>query len=222
MKKRIILFDIDHTLFDAALYRDKWLRLLADKLNFSNREEFADLANTIYMEIRKTMNFEPTIFVEKLIEQLHLTIKPQELESIILNDKLIESCLYDEAEQVLKALSKDPQNMIGVFSGGRHDLQTKKIQNVLHLFHKDHIHIIRNKKDLALKDILLGYANYKIFLIDDMLKMLYSAKSLDKAVVTVWSVRGRFAKNQVKIDNFRPDYAIGDLTELLQIVKNEN
>lgn len=217
-QKTIILFDIDHTLFDAALYREKIFDILVEKLSYTNKKELHEVMEEIYLNLRKEMNFEPTVFINRVLERFHLQDNQQELEKLLLEEHALSSYLFDETEEVISELSKIKQVTLGIFSGGRKDLQLGKLKKILHFFDKNHVHIIRNRKNDKLPNILKKYTKNEVFIIDDVLEMLQYAKHLDPHVQTVWSKRGRFAKYQKPIKGFQADYEITDLRELVPII----
>ncbi|MDP2586100.1 MAG: hypothetical protein Q8P29_04445 [Candidatus Levybacteria bacterium] len=126
---------------------------------------------------------------------------------------------YGEVEQVLKNLSDFVT--LGIFSKGETQFQKTKLEKtgMTKFFKEEHVHIF-DDKDINLIQVLNKYKNSKIFLIDDKLTILYSAKMYLKEIFTVWVKRGVYAENQKAIPNFVPDAEVENLSEVVRIVKS--
>ena len=85
--------------------------------------------------------------------------------------------IYQEVEEVLMKL-KDIADL-GIFSKGGNKLQKTKLEStgMIKFFEKNHIHIF-DDKDANLMEVLEKYKNSKLFLVDDKLGILYSAKKI--------------------------------------------
>ena len=118
----------------------------------------------------------------------------------------------------LESIAKDPSIKIGIFSGGESGFQLKKIEQIESFFHKDHIHVIKYKH-LNVSKIIKKYKDFQVYLVDDVLNILYNAKKIDKSIITIWIKRGRFAEQKKDFADFRPDFDISDLKEIISIVE---
>ncbi|HSX09044.1 MAG TPA: hypothetical protein VLF93_02750 [Candidatus Saccharimonadales bacterium] len=56
-KRKIILFDIDHTMFDASLYRKLMFDLIADYLAFEDRGKLQQTLEEIYVSHRQRIGY---------------------------------------------------------------------------------------------------------------------------------------------------------------------
>ena len=126
---------------------------------------------------------------------------------------------YDEIPPTIKRLSKSFD--LGIFSKGEIEFQNNKLDKtgLRKYFKKSNIHIFEDK-NANLKDVIGKYDNYKVFLIDDKLQVLYEAKLSMPLIVTIWIKRGPFAENQKPIENFFPDITVNNLVNLSKIVES--
>jgi FMN phosphatase YigB (HAD superfamily) len=216
MKNKVILFDIDHTLFNGQVYREKMFKGMAKRAKVEDEEKFVDEADGIYFEMRKAGPFFPDEYAEMLVKKLALPVAPKELEEVIWDEEILRASLFEEAIEVLKVLSKKKDITLGIFSAGPLELQRAKIKTIEEYFPKEHIHIFMEKTEEIL-GIVKKYKNDELYLIDDLLEILYNAKRLDKNVYTIWVKRGWLAKNQKPIEGFRADKTIESLKEILPI-----
>jgi len=153
MKNKIVLFDIDYTLFDTKTFKD------------SNLTKFA---------------------------------------------------LYKEILPVLKSLATTAE--LGIFSKGEDSSQNVKLQEtgIGNFFQQENVHVFEDK-DENLKSVLDKYKNLKIYIVDDRLATLYSARAINSSVFTIWIKRGPFAQDETLLSNFSPDATINNLEEVLSI-----
>jgi phosphoglycolate phosphatase-like HAD superfamily hydrolase len=130
---------------------------------------------------------------------------------------LTEYSLYTEVLHTLKKLKGVAE--LGIFSKGDSAFQNTKLRKtgIKNLFNEENIHVFEDK-DVNINIVLEIYKDYKIFLVDDKLSVLYAAKSHNSAVVTIWVKRGPFAENQKPLANFSPDATIEDLSSLDKII----
>jgi len=125
--------------------------------------------------------------------------------------------LYNEVLQVLGKLKETVE--LGIFSKGNLVFQNTKLNKtgIKDLFNKEHVHVFEDK-EINLNSVLEKYKDYKIFLVDDKLSILYDAKAYNPLVFSVWVKRGPFAENQEPLENFAPDATITDLSSLDKII----
>ncbi|HSX09045.1 MAG TPA: hypothetical protein VLF93_02755 [Candidatus Saccharimonadales bacterium] len=136
----------------------------------------------------------------------------------VLKDKAsYEQAIFDETVAVLEEIGHHKDITHGVFSGGREEHQYRKIQNFIHLFDKEHIHILKMKEQ-DLPEIMQKYTKDTLYLVDDILQILYNAKKSHGNITTIWMKRDHIAENQPKIDGFIPDFTVTNLREVVPIV----
>jgi len=205
MKNKIVLFDIDHTLFNTATFVDNVYKVHA---NLLSKEAFYKVMEEVRIGLDQALEEEGTIkasIVKALWEQANLF-----------------SNLYEETPDVLKLLSK--QSTLGIFSKGDERFQKKKLKPILHFFDEKNIHIASNKYNL-LPDAIKEYKDYKIIIVDDILNVLYQAKKLNKDITTVLVKRPvyheTYLANQKPIEGFTPDFTVSNLRDIIPIVSND-
>lgn len=126
--------------------------------------------------------------------------------------------IYQEVMGVLMQLSNLAN--LGIFSKGETKFQKTKLERTgMMKFFKDYnIHIF-DDKNANLINILGKYKDSNLFLVDDKLGVLYSAKKHMGQVFTIWVKRGPFAQNQREISGFKPDAEVKNLSEVVKIIK---
>lgn len=218
-KPKIVLFDIDYTLFDTSVFKETINKKITDKIDNRSFKNLDNKINNIFLKSReKTGYFNPRHFISMVNAQLKVNL-PLSFLDRNLNDNSLYENLYDDVKNVLEDLSKDSNLFIGVFSGGDIRFQKSKIELIKHLFHKDHVHIFLNK-ELEVKKIINRYKSHKLFIIDDWLDILEKSKKMNKNVITIWIKRKGSEFKEKKKSNFSPDYILSDLQKITSIIKN--
>jgi len=117
---------------------------------------------------------------------------------------------YEEVVGILQRLKNI--SSLGIFSRGEVQFQKTKLRKtgLTKFFTANNIHIF-DDKDANLVQVLEKYKNFKLFLVDDRLELLYSAKQLMPQIVTIWVKRGPYAENQKPIEDFIPNVTINNL-----------
>lgn len=125
--------------------------------------------------------------------------------------------LYEEIGPLLEKLSKI--STLAIFSKGEIDFQINKLKNtgIDKYFSEEFIDVVVDKTE-AFERVLDKYKNYEIYLIDDRIHNLETAKKHRRDIRTIWVERGPFA---VKDTNFIPDKSISDLREIEGYINDE-
>lgn len=128
--------------------------------------------------------------------------------------------LYEEVIETLKRL-RDIANL-GIFSNGENEFQKDKLEKtgISVFFDKNNIHIY-DDKDVNLVNVLSRHEGQKLFMVDDKLMILRSAKKSMPQITTVWVKRGPYAAAQESIPGFTPDAQVDNLSDIVKIVKLE-
>lgn len=214
--KKIILFDIDYTLFDTALFREKLYKSIANALGYDLKKSSKDI-DDMYDEIRTERGyFQPKIFSLQLARKLGREKDAQLIEKAIFAKDNFKNCLYKESIITIEKLSKIAS--VGIFSKGYNSFQRNKIEVLKNILDNKSIHIFVRKRK-SLPKIIEKYKDFKLYIVDDALNVLFEAWKLGKDVVTIWVKRGIYAKKQKPIENFTPDAIIENLGELISIIK---
>lgn len=220
--KKIVLFDIDSTLFDAKKFREKILsntiRAIGYKASKSIEKKLLDL----YIASRRLNGFfNQKLFIKDVISKFNINSTSTALAKAIFNDSVFSGNLYIETKQVLESLSKDKLLSLGIFSRGYPNFQIKKIKEVRYFLQKEHVHIFLFK-DRELPKVVKKYKECKLYIIDDSLNTLYKAKSLNKNIFAIWIKRGDRALKQKPILGFAPDVTIINLRDVAKLVSDRS
>lgn len=215
----VILFDIDYTLFDANKFRRKIFRLIKKTIGYKKISNIDTILRSSYVASRKeTGYFKLKAFLRDIVTRLSLEISSDSLGKSIIKEDIFTGNLYEGAKKTLHSLSKNKLLRIGIFSGGDEAFQKRKIKESQDFFHKEHIHIFTLKKHKELLPIIKRYKKHKLYLVDDDLEVLHTAKLLNENVFAIWVKRKRFDKIQKEIPGFSPDETITNLKEVLKLV----
>ena len=135
------------------------------------------------------------------------------------DSKLTEYTAYKEVMQVLDETSKFAR--LGIISKGETEFQKTKLEKtgMAKFFKEENIHIFEDK-EANLTKIIDKYKDHRIFLVDDRLGTLHSAKKHLEQVFTIWVKRGWFAENQKEIFGFTADAEVENLSEVVRIVRS--
>jgi phosphoglycolate phosphatase-like HAD superfamily hydrolase len=125
--------------------------------------------------------------------------------------------LYSEVLGVLKKLKGTA--ILGIFSKGETEFQNTKLKQtgIKDFFNQDNVHVFEDK-DVNINNVLEKYKDYRIFLVDDKLPVLYGAKTYNPAIFSIWVKRGPFAEKQEALEGFLPDATIENLSSLDKII----
>ncbi len=202
-KKTVILFDIDHTIFNTVMF-----------------------ANDVYEKNYKSIDKE--IFYKSL-EEIRVNLKQALSEKNTITSNIASSLwhqaglgqnFYEETVEVLEEISK--MVTVGIFSKGDERFQKEKIKSLSRFFNEDNINITLDKYK-KLPEIIKKHKNDKLVIVDDILKVLHTVKTLNKDIYTVWIKREVSNKhnlfNQEQLKYFSPDVAISNLRELIPLIK---
>lgn len=122
MGKRIILFDIDETLFDVWKFKDKIEQILADRLK-QTKKTIADLDKLYWAEGGTVKSF-PKKFIDFISKRFSVNSKDL-LDITFGNSEIYNECLYDDICNTLRILKKN--YVLGIYTEGDIDFQRKKI-----------------------------------------------------------------------------------------------
>ena len=128
--------------------------------------------------------------------------------------------LHEEVFEILQDIKQVAE--IGIFSEGETSFQELKLvrTKINEMFSQDLVHIAGRKADI-MQEVLNKYQGLILFLVDDKLGVLYSAKKLNKDIFTIWVKRGYYADKQERIENFSPDATVSDLLQAANVIKDK-
>jgi hypothetical protein len=216
--KKIVLFDIDYTVFNTNVFRSNLYPLLAEKFGFSDLSLFIELAKEVGKETKEKIGyFNPETFLKLLKEKSKKDVPISELEDIFFDETLYIESLYEDARSVFQELVMKRDIQINIFSTGDKKFQMRKIAILKDMLHDDNLHIFVDKLK-RLKDVLQQYEEYHIYMVDDLPTVLKEAKSFDKNITTIWMNRDKKLNEQDFVTNFKADYVVKNLEEIIPLV----
>ena len=167
-KPKIILFDIDHTLFNTDLFREIIYKKLSKKLRLKNDDFFLKLIKkSEKIAINKKKYFDPDFFIKTLIGLANSKLKTDDLKSEFWDESNFEKAIYPEATSALNQIKRDKNISIGIFSRGQTKFQKKKIEILEESLDEEHVHIFINKLDQIGK-IVNRYKDHQILIVDNL------------------------------------------------------
>lgn len=215
MKNKIVLFDIDYTLFDTELFREKLYKSILNALQMDEKV-LASASKQIIQKVRKEVGyFNPENFSRLLARKLKREKDEGTILNAIFKKQNFRGNYYKETKHVMKKLSKIAK--IGIFSKGHDRLQRQKLYALLEILSSDDIHITINKRSIV-SEVFSKYKQYKVYVVDDALDVLREIKKINNKIFTIWVKRGFYADKQKNIKNFKPDAVIDDLSKLILLV----
>ncbi len=205
MKGKILLFDIDETIFDPQSFLNDFYSNLISILKLS--ESDIKRVENIYTDIKNEYGyFSPAPFLDKIIETFP-NIDKVSLEKIFWNIDLFTKNVYKDAS-VIKDLGRIGN--IGIFSKGEESFQKQKISFLSDLIETDDIHIFKNKID-RINDVLDNYQDLNIYIIDNEPDVLESVRKINSEAYLILIDRKNKYENSDIIK-------IKDLTELKSLI----
>ncbi|HVF69720.1 MAG TPA: HAD hydrolase-like protein [Xanthomonadales bacterium] len=218
--KKVVLFDIDHTIFDTNQYRKNLYTNLAKEIGH-DVNEFQNIAQKIYDEIRKVSPYlTPEPFLKNILTLAKKPTDFKKINNVFWNRELYESCVYPDVKETFSYLV-DRNIQIGIFSTGDLAHQKIKIGGLKEYLTENHIYISPDKFK-TIKDTFIPNTKYRTYLVDDYPQILESAKSHNKNIFTVFIKRKKHHSSLVIPENFKPDATIVDLNQLIDIIRTDN
>lgn len=215
--KKIVLFDIDYTLFDTDSFRVILYEQLAKMLGFTDIQKFYKLTIQAEEETKKELGYyRRDVFLEILKREAKKDVPLEELQEIYRNESLYTSTLYKDSREVVQKLATKGVHM-NILSTGYKEFQMMKIASLNEFLPINSLHIFENKI-LHLKDVLSQYAGYTIYIVDDFRDILKEAKSLNPQVITIWITRQKKFEDNFGSDDFTPDYQVKNLKEIVPLI----
>lgn len=214
MQNKIILFDIDYTLWDVKVYRSLFYTAISKQFSLDEKK-FKEEAEKLYRShMDELKHFYPEIFAEKLISYFSLDTSLEDLQRIILDKEIFINAFYPNVEKTLKTL-KERGYILAIFSRGRLSLQGMKLESIKSLFTE--IHIFKEKHE-KLEEVIGKYKKYKLFIVDDLPKILIQAKKISPDITAIWIKQGYVERNLKEVSEFSPDFTITYPEDLLPIL----
>lgn len=215
MKNKVILFDIDHTLFDTNTLRHIISQELQKQLPTLSLNEIQTADAAAHTKMNMLQKFSPLQFAQLFSEEVKGKVSAEDVVHIWTNKEIFTQCVYPDAAPVLQHL-EDKGYILGIFSTGVTDFQLAKIAALEAFLDREHVHIFE-LKDERLPEIIHKYEDKEIILIDDTLHILQQANMIDPLLKTIWIKRDKLTAKQ-HIEGFNPYAVIDNLNELLSVI----
>ena len=213
----VVLFDIDYTLFDSSLFRERLYGNISRAVK-QDRKQIERIGKVIYDQIRKKYGyFNPNDFIKGLKRRMGGNVDQALIEQSIWDKNSFRASIYKEVDEVLSSLGGSM--LVGVFSKGHDRFQRAKLKAITHFLQKKHIHIVVDKY-ASLPELIKKYKKHKLYLVDDELEVLHSASKLRRDIFTIWVKRGRYATKQKPIPAFIPDATVTNLKKITKIMNS--
>lgn len=195
--KRIILFDIDHTLINTDKFRNNFLDKFK-KLNI--KENIIKKVNTEYInKLKTTSEYSPARHLSYLKEYLSQAIIKKLDNSLFKRKELYKNILYTDVLSALPFLSR--KYALGIFSEGDLDFQYTKLikTGIKKFFKKNYFFIFKNKSER--KNIYLLPSNSII--VDNDLFILKTVNNTRKDLSMILMNRNNiiYSSNKIKSIN---------------------
>lgn len=203
MKRRIILFDIDGTLFDSASFLDDFCKQISNQFDISQVD--IETVKNIYSENKKDDYFRPAAFLETVAKKFP-SIKLGSLNKIFWNIDLFEKNVYKDAPNINGLVNV----VLGIFSKGDEEFQKRKIKSIKDLVDVN-IHIFKDKIK-KLGEVLEKYKDYEIYLVDNEIEVLQRAKTLNSNVFAILIDRNGIEQTDKEITKIK---SLEELKEIL-------
>src|SRR5438094_833821 len=134
--EKVVLFDIDNTLFDTTHFRQRLYTAVAEALPY-DVGRLSEVGQNIITEcVGEFGFFDPHVFAVRVALELNLEKDTTVIEQAILDKRNFENGLYEESLSVVEGLSKEA--IIGIFSRGYTQFQEKKIAGLRHVLDSRH------------------------------------------------------------------------------------
>lgn len=202
---KIILFDIDRTIFDRDKFLGDFDNLLQNEFKL-NDKELGEIVG-IYDEIKNDFGyFSYQAYLERIYELVPSLNK--KLDYFFQQDN-IEKYLFLDSE-ILFSLN---DIRIGVFSKGDISFQKKKIMKFLDILDENLVYIFHDKYK-KLSEVINSNSKSEIYLVDDKIDVLIRAKGINSGLVTILVDR---KNEEVKANGI--DFKLNSLSDIISVLE---
>lgn len=217
MKNKILLLDIDDTIYNVGKAKELYKDTLSKKLNI--KKDIINVAiDKTYLILKKQIgHFVPSVFSKELSKKLKVRDIKVFDEAVWDDNKFIKS-IYKDTDYFLNKLHKTVNVLI--FSKGEKKFQIRKLMTINKYINKKNIHIYPDKVT-KIKDLINKYKNNKIFIVDDSPEIINTAKKINKNIITILIKRKNFNKNYNYNTKIFADFKVKNLKEAVKIVKSK-
>lgn len=215
--KKLVLLDIDYTLFNTDKFRDITYPRLRELLEQEDTPLYHQEVKNIEKALIKKGGYEPLEFAKLLAEALELKEKSSEIEELFHDSNLYRDCLYEEVFSFMKTLSEKENLILGIVSKGEQTFQRRKIGPIQNYFDNANIFISTEKTDQI--DIINDqFQENEIYIIDDSEIFLQAIQQKINGIVTFLIERENRYETRIPVENFTPSMRIKNLQKVLDII----
>lgn len=177
--KKIVFFDIDRTLFDPELFLNNFYKKISEAFKLDNWA--VQKLQKLYEESRGGNGyFMPDLFLDKITAAFP-NIDKTKLNQIFWSLDLFQKSLYKDSLSI-KNLSD--LATLGIFSKGDNNFQLQKLDSLKDALIESNIYIFPNKIEKIAK-VLGNYKGYKIYFVDNDIRVLLKVKEMDTGAVAI-------------------------------------
>lgn len=219
--KKLILLDIDNTVFDSSAYRVTLFEKICEVLDRREiKEDFVKSCHFLADDmLRVTGMFDVEKLVDAILERFSVSKdRRDEVMEHLYKPEYTKMHVYDEVLGVLDRLNKLGE--VGILSQGEDRFQRTKLVSFLHYLSSKHIHIHSDKRS-EMNRIFKQYLQNEVYYVDDMLIMLVAAKNADENVKPIWIKRGKYALTQDSIAGFVPWATVDNLSDIIELIAKD-
>lgn len=215
--KKVILFDIDYTLFDTKRFIKASISLIGDMVGSQNKEEFFKNNEKILFASKNSLgSVDPTLYIKNLVSE-YKAIDSDVLHDLFFNPQTLEKYLYPEVIDLFKTLSRREDVIIGIFSTGEATFQHAKIGALRVYIDPMHIHIHENKKEHI--SSLFKDTEDTLYVVDDRFDVLEAIKKENSQVTTIGVKLSAYSHSEnIPESSFIPDFTVQEIEEIGKII----
>lgn len=207
MKKGILLFDLDRTIFDTEKMSKTFSTVILNLLGNNDLERFENTKEEYKRTLIKGSDFSPEDFVSFLCKKYNFTDKKCLLE-VYYGEKykhIYEENVFTETYQILEILRY--KYFLGIYSEGTEKFQNHKFKsmNITNYFKKDLIFIVDNKDTQEVIELIPK----KAIIIDD--KENICEFLIKNEIKAIWLNK----IDDTKSNNFETIHSLLDLPNVL-------
>lgn len=211
LKPKLVLLDIDGTLFDYEGYKDFIIQKLSEILEIDTFESERIYRKSIDETRSRHGSFLPERFLETVVKNSESSLDKTHFYDKIFNEQIIESYLFPDVSHFLEQISASAG--LGVLSKGFPNYQGLKVKAFRKLLRDDKVYIFPNKKDEASR-VTSENKDFKVYFIDNDPETLEVYKNADPSWTTILIERyGELSYNYVS------DFRTKSLLEAIEIIE---
>lgn len=216
MQNKVVIFDVDHTLFNTDKYLEQIFISLTEVFPNKTQEEIMIIGKEAYKNLRAVDVFSPNKYANMLRDYLHKNINTEKVVKLIEDPALLASCIYPDVRSTLEKLAKE-NITLAIFSTGDKDLQLRKVRSIGPYFQENDIHIYL-LKDIEVPTLVSQYKNSNMYVIDDHVRVLAQFAKQEIPSVKIWIDRPSVEHFSKDNDLVTPDYRITTIAEIVDIL----